>query len=415
MRTGILRLPAAAFACVAGLLTSCYLPPPPIYVVRPPQGSLCQQGIFYYDAGYYVSAYHLLLQSAAAHSPCGLNNLGNYYFEGKAVAKNLPKALWLWRKSAALGYPGAEYNLGVLYEGEEGIAADWPRALKLLKAAAHQGYIQAELELASIYDDRYHKTKSLLDFEKSKNYYVIAYKRNQLESCGAAIDLATLYRFASGVPDHFRKSFEWDMRCAGAPAAQENIGYDYIKGQGVKKNLAEGLYWMHLAARRGSKFARQWIAYYDFYGSNGAPPQTSVDPAKSGRLIEQAHKILFKNQPITPHNLRLYSHAVNMFREAAMLGDADGQQYLADEYYAGLPAPFDPKKSHMFSYLIDPQPTEAYVWYSIAASNRGLMQVQRRYVHDRLHELQIKLGRDQLRRANVEISELEVTLPHRRQ
>lgn len=242
---------------------------------------------------------------------------------------------------------------------------------------------------------------------------MIAYQRKQFESCAAAIDLATLYRFASGVPDHLGKSFEWDMRCAGAPAAQEDIGYDYIKGEGVKKNVAEGLRWMNLAARRGSLFARQWIAYFDFYGPNGAPPQTSVDPAKSGRLIDQAHKILFKNQPITRQNLPLYTHAVSMFREAAMLGDADGQQYLADEYYAGLPAPYDPKRPHVFGYLIDPQPAEAYVWYSVAGNNVGLMQQQRKFVNGQLRLLQPKLSRDQLRRARGQIAELETILPHR--
>jgi hypothetical protein len=40
-------------------------------------------------------------------------------------------------------------------------------------------------------------------------------------------------------------------------------------------------------------------------------------------------------------------------------------------------------------------------------------QMQRKYVNDRLHELQIKLSRDQLQQANIETSELEATLPHR--
>jgi len=145
MRAWTFLLGAAASACAVGLLTSCWvmIPVPhdsSSYEGQQPKGSACHQGIFYYDNEQYDKAYHLLSQSAAANNPCGLNNLGNYYFEGKAVPKDLPKAIALWRRSAASGYPGAQYNLGVLFGGNEGVAADLPRALKLLKAAAHQGY-----------------------------------------------------------------------------------------------------------------------------------------------------------------------------------------------------------------------------------------------------------------------------------
>src|ERR1700687_4155217 len=112
--------------------------------------------------------------------------------------------------------------------------------------------------------------------------------------------------------------------CASDPVAQGAIGYDYVKGQGVKKDWSEGMRWLRLAERNGDHLSREWLYYFERYGPNGEPRSTSIDPAKSGRLIDQAYKILFKNQPITRQTLTLYTHAVSMFREAAMLGDADG-------------------------------------------------------------------------------------------
>jgi hypothetical protein len=51
-----------------------------------PKDATCRRAMAFYDDGDYPDALSLYTQSAKANSPCGLNGLGNYYFEERLAA-----------------------------------------------------------------------------------------------------------------------------------------------------------------------------------------------------------------------------------------------------------------------------------------------------------------------------------------
>ena len=51
---------------------------------------------------------------------------------------------------------------------------------------------------------------------------------------------------------------EWrPLAEAGHPGAQYNLGFNYVQGKGVAKDLVEAYFWFELAARQGQGIATQ--------------------------------------------------------------------------------------------------------------------------------------------------------------
>ncbi len=76
--------------------------------------------------------------------------------------------------------------------------------------------------------------------------------------------LGTTYSYGyEGVKIDKKKAYEYYLRAAklGFGPSQNNLGWSYYKGDGVKKNLYEAIYWVTKATERGDYFS---------YGSLGA-------------------------------------------------------------------------------------------------------------------------------------------------
>ena len=51
---------------------------------------------------------------------------------------------------------------------------------------------------------------------------------------------------------------EWrPLAESGHAGAQYNLGFNYVQGKGVEKNLVEAYFWFELAARQGKRIATQ--------------------------------------------------------------------------------------------------------------------------------------------------------------
>ena len=82
------------------------------------------------------------LGDVAAH-----NNLGNRYYEGEGVEKDLEKAIHHYEEAAIGGHPDARHNLGV-YEGNSG---NTERAVKHFIIAANLGNEESMKKLWKYY------------------------------------------------------------------------------------------------------------------------------------------------------------------------------------------------------------------------------------------------------------------------
>jgi TPR repeat protein len=77
--------------------------------------------------------------------------LGEIYYIGDGVSKNLPKAFILFSKAAEMGLPEAQYSLGYIYKNGIGIEIDEKKSVQWFEAAAKNGVIIAQYNLGMSY------------------------------------------------------------------------------------------------------------------------------------------------------------------------------------------------------------------------------------------------------------------------
>lgn len=396
------------FACCAILCSSGCFPaivPPTLHIVVDPDGGepkddACRRGIASYDAGDYPDALKWWTQSANANSPCGINNLGKYYYEGLAVPQNLPRAIALFKQSAAMNYPGAQYNLGVRYLEGDGVQKNHALAMALLQKAASRGYSDAENELGMAY---MYGTEST-DFATAERYFLSSYNHGNMK---AAVNLGHLY-YHHDMPDHFAKALRWYTISSMYDQSQYQLGVMYWKGEGVKPDLVVARDWLKRAAMSGDVDGEYLYGLMNYEGDGGPRDEGSAlrwfkkaaDRGNAAAMTELATAALTTNPPVTVPRMQF---AFVYYRAAAMLGDEEAQANLASIYVDGLffhDDPNDPSKTH---YVIAADPEQAYVWYSVAATKSGLGKQFYAQAMARIAALRLTLSAEQLAQAKEQI------------
>jgi len=79
------------------------------------------------------------------------HGLGNMYFEGRNVPKNLEKAATLYRSAGELGHSLAQDRLGEMYDRGDGVPQDYHEAFHWFRSAAEQGEPAALYHLGAMY------------------------------------------------------------------------------------------------------------------------------------------------------------------------------------------------------------------------------------------------------------------------
>ncbi|MGO9484945.1 MAG: trypsin-like peptidase domain-containing protein [Rhodomicrobium sp.] len=165
----------------------------------------------------------------------------------------------------------------------------------------------------------------------------------------------------------------------GDTAAQYNLGYMYITGQGVIQDNMEAAKWFKLAADKG--LARAQHIYGLMCASGERLPQDHTEAAKWFRLsAEQGEAgaqsslgVAYASGQGVPQN---YIEAAKWFRLAANQGDAEAQFRLGLLYFVGFGVPQNYINAHM--------------WLSLAAAQGHKNgETQRNSVAQRMTSLQI--------------------------
>lgn len=128
-----------------GLLTAL------LSVFAGPALSDTAKGIAAYQKGNYATAMRELEKAAAAGDEQAFFNLGVAYAEGKAVPRDLGKAVALYRKGAEGGSVLAAFNLAQAYRKGQGIGQDYDAAAKWYEFGAKRGDYRASNELGLLY------------------------------------------------------------------------------------------------------------------------------------------------------------------------------------------------------------------------------------------------------------------------
>jgi len=93
-------------------------------------------------------AFKKLREQAEAGDAMAQNCLGNFFAEGKFVAKDEAVALQWWTKAAEQGLAAAQYNVSQAYMRAMKHEDDFVTIRKWLLLAAEQGSMEAQLDLA---------------------------------------------------------------------------------------------------------------------------------------------------------------------------------------------------------------------------------------------------------------------------
>ena len=164
--------------------------------------------------------------------------LGNRYFSGNGVEKNVDKTFELMTLAAEQNDFKAYFPLGVCYEKGFGTEVDEEKAIALFKKASDAGDAEAQKHLGYLYENGKLVSKN----NKSAFQY---------------------YSLAAG---------QWDVE------AMFHLGVCYCEGKGCAKNEKQGLSFIKLAAKENVKEA---IAYLDMRNTEQIKKQESVKKAQT--------------------------------------------------------------------------------------------------------------------------------------
>jgi TPR repeat protein len=165
------------------------------------------------------------------------NVLGERYFFGNGVPKDVNEALKWIRKSALQGESWGQYNLGVMYRDGNGVLKDNKQAFNWFLKSGEQGYARAQTEvgLSAMTGRGVPKDNK----EAVKWLRKAAEQRNAL----AAYFLAKMYYNGWGVLEDDKEAFKWYLVSAeeGDEDSQAQVGFMLLKGVGVRENDREAV------------------------------------------------------------------------------------------------------------------------------------------------------------------------------
>jgi len=137
--------------------------------------------------------------------------LGDCYFFGLGVKRDMVEGVSWYRKAAQAGQMKAQFNLGGCFHEGMGVEPDLMEAIRWWRKSAGQDFAPAE------------------------------------------ISIGDCYIFGKGLSQDEQEGVRWFRKAAAQnyPAAQHRLGNCYYHGQGVRKDLAQAIQWYRKAAAQG--------------------------------------------------------------------------------------------------------------------------------------------------------------------
>lgn len=112
---------------------------------------LVEEGIAFYNEGYYDSALGRWKKAAEQGSAVAFYHIGVCYAKGQGVKQDSKKAFEWYIKSAEQGYVEAQNLLAECYAKGEGVKQNKEEAVRFYRKAAEQGSAEAQFNLAKCY------------------------------------------------------------------------------------------------------------------------------------------------------------------------------------------------------------------------------------------------------------------------
>ncbi|MGA0555881.1 protein kinase domain-containing protein [Larkinella sp. VNQ87] len=257
------------------------------------------KGVELAGKGEYTEAFHLIYENRESYfmTPEAMNYLGYMYGTGLGTQVDYTEALHWYRKAAEQGYLLSLSNIGVFYRDGLGVEKDYQMARDCFERAAAGGIARAKYNLGELYAN---------GFGVSQNHYeAVRWYRDGAEDgdVGAQFKLGLAYQYGTGVNKDYSLAEYWYRKAArqNYADAQNSMGvlyyFGYIGGNGV--DYATARFWYEKAATQNNVYSLYNLGYLYDYGQGV---------------------------------VRNWSVAVEYYKRAARLGNADAQKRLR-EYF----------------------------------------------------------------------------------
>ena len=170
----------------------------------------------------------------------------------KACAASGAKRVMLLQKASDKGSLDAMYDLGDCYYDGEGVEKNMPLAIKWISKAADAGSVKAQALLGVIYFSGTEEFEQ--NYALSEKYLMMAAEK---ENVDAQAFLALLYV----IMEDYGKALMWARKAAQMDNAQAYsiLGRIYDEGLGVDIDHLEGLKWYEKAADKGNADAQNTV------------------------------------------------------------------------------------------------------------------------------------------------------------
>lgn len=255
------------------------------------------------------------------------NSIGDCYYYGNGVEENNEKAVYWYKKAAESGVADACESLAKCYSNGYGVKQDYQKSIEWRRKGAELGAIWSIANLGWHY--RYGKGVDQ-DYQTALEWYK---KASELGNAYAQKNLADLYYNGYGVDVDYHEAAKWYLKAAegGNSDAQESIAKCYDSGNGVEQNYQKSIEWRRKGADNGNNICISnlgWhyqyangvnqdygkaLEYYKKSSDNGSAWAKN----KLGEFYENGYGVAVNIQ-----------EAIKWYREAAKLGNEDAKASL---------------------------------------------------------------------------------------
>ncbi len=304
----------------------------------------------------------MLLQKAAdAGSLEAMFDLGDCYYDGDGVDKNMPLAIKWMTKAADAGYAKAQLAIGATYySGAEGLDQNYALAEKYLLLAANKENADAQGFLSALYITMEEYSKALIWARKATQmsnpmgYYMLG--RIYDEGLGVDVDhlkgleffeeaakhgdadaqniVGNIYLNADYVENNPQKAFKYYQMAAaqGHLEGMANLGYCYQEGIGTDVNILFAEEWLRKAADGGLQDAIDIL--------NNNPIYADLPQDEEHELTEEEAQALYDAVDLGTDSNKLME-----LEQAAERGDVWGMFFYARLYHLSKKVKHDYKLS----------------------------------------------------------------------
>lgn len=321
------------------------------------------EGMAYYEEGKYRRAAEDFTLCAEAGHPTAQGMLGDCYYYGEGVERNLDTAIYWYTEGALQGDELSQYSLGYMYLYGEGVKKDVEGGIYLTESAANQGYLAAQdflgwcyeygqyvdwdLEQAAywyglvadqdnvraiIWMGEYYffeMNEGDTDYQKAVEYFERAIELE--ENLDAYYYIALSYYLGIYYEQDYQQAIDYLQYGVDAEDSRSQylMGELYYFGNGVERDYEQAAYYYELAAEQGLPIAMN--NFGDLY--------------ETGLGVEQDYDLAFY----------WYSRAV-------VYGDGVAQYNMGHFYYEGWSVERDYDMAAYYYKLSAEQGTDVGQW-----------------------------------------------------